>query len=102
MEEMDHEPRLGAVSGKMFLRDKNGRLHHERRGNDHVAGPTKFYRLTCFRDIGGFVRMVGWDGVDGHMCRMKGWMARSIMDDEIKVVHLRQMGSSHKGILHGR
>lgn len=102
MEEMEREPRLGAVSGKMFLRDDAGRLHHERRGDDHAAGPTKFYRRTCFEDIGGFVRMVGWDGIDGHMCRMKGWIARSMMDDEIRVVHLRQMGSSHKGVLHGR
>ncbi len=102
IEEMEREPRLGAVSGKMFLRDENGRLQHERRGDDHAAGPTKFYRLSCFQDIGGFVRMVGWDGIDGHMCRMKGWIARSIHDEELKVVHLRQMGSSHKGILHGR
>ncbi len=102
IEEMEREPRLGAVSGKMFLRDEQGRLIHERRGDDHAAGPTKFYRRACFEDIGGFVRMVGWDGIDGHMCRMKGWIARSIMDDEIKVVHLRQMGSSHKGVLHGR
>jgi len=102
MEEMEKEPCLGAVSGKMYLRDAEGRLTHERRGDDHAAGPTKFYRRTCFEDIGGFVRMVGWDGIDGHVCRMKGWIARSIVDDELKVVHLRQMGSSDKGVLHGR
>lgn len=102
MEEMDREPWLGAVSGKMFLRDASGRLHHERRGDDHAAGPTKFYRRSCFEEIGGFVRMVGWDGIDGHRCRQLGWMARSIMCDELKVVHLRQMGSSHQGILAGR
>jgi poly-beta-1,6-N-acetyl-D-glucosamine synthase len=102
MEEMEKEPCLGAVSGKMYLRDEHGRLTHERRGDDHAAGPTKFYRRACFEDIGGFVRMVGWDGIDGHVCRMKGWIARSMVDDELKVVHLRQMGSSHKGVLHGR
>lgn len=102
MEEMEREPCLGAVSGKMYLRDEEGRLTHERRGDDHAAGPTKFYRRQCFEDIGGFVRMVGWDGIDGHVCRMKGWIARSMVDEELKVVHLRQMGSSHKGVLHGR
>ena len=102
MEEMEQEPHLGAVSGKMFLRDSKGRLHHERRGDDHAAGPTKFYRMSCFEHIGGFVRMVGWDGIDGHMCRQRGWMARSIVDDELQVVHLRQMGSSQVGLLHGR
>jgi poly-beta-1,6-N-acetyl-D-glucosamine synthase len=102
MEEMDSDPCLGAVSGKMFLRDENGDMHHERRGDDHAAGPTKFYRRSCFVEIGGFVRMVGWDGIDGHMCRLNGWIAMSIMDDELKVVHLRQMGSSDKGVMHGR
>lgn len=102
MEEMEREPHLGAISGKMFLRDSKGRLHHERRGDDHAAGPTKFYRMSCFEHIGGFVRMVGWDGIDGHMCRQRGWMARSIVDDELQVVHLRQMGSSQVGLLHGR
>ncbi len=102
MEEMEKDKRLGGVSGKMFLRDDTGVLHHERRGDDHAAGPTKFYRRSCFEEIGGFVRMVGWDGIDGHMCRLKGWVARSIMDDELKVEHLRQMGSSDKGVLSGR
>jgi poly-beta-1,6-N-acetyl-D-glucosamine synthase len=102
IEEMEQDDRLGAVSGKMFLRDEQGVLHHERRGDDHAAGPTKFYRRVCFEDIGGFVRMVGWDGIDGHMCRLKGWVARSIMDDELKVEHLRQMGSSEQGVLTGR
>mgnify|MGYP003629717295 FL=1 len=102
MEEMEADDRLGGVSGKMFLRDDAGQLHHERRGDDHAAGPTKFYRRTSFEDIGGFVRMVGWDGIDGHMCRLKGWVAKSIMDDELKVVHLRQMGSSDQGVMHGR
>ncbi|MFK7883221.1 MAG: glycosyltransferase family 2 protein [Phycisphaerales bacterium] len=102
LQEMENEQRLGAVSGKMYLRDDEGKLHHERRGDDHAAGPTKFYRKVCFDEIGGFVRMVGWDGIDGHMCRMKNWIARSIDDDGLRVVHLRQMGSSHKGVLHGR
>ena len=46
--------------------------------------------------------MVGWDGIDGHMCRLNGWVARSIMADGLKVEHLRQMGSSDKGVMHGR
>jgi glycosyltransferase involved in cell wall biosynthesis len=102
VEEMEAEPRLGAVSGKMFLRGPDGRLVHERRGDEHAAGPTKFYRRECFEAIGGFARTVGWDGIDGHMCRLKGWIARSIMNDELRVVHRRMMGSSDKGVLTGR
>ena len=38
---------------------------------------TKFYRTTCFREIGGFVREVMWDGIDCHRCRMLGWKPRA-------------------------
>ena len=43
-----------------------------------------------------------WDGIDGHMCRLKGWVARSIDDPELRIVHLRQMGSSHVSLWNGR
>ena len=37
----------------------------------------KFYRTACFRQIGGFVRELMWDGIDGHRCRQLGWIAIS-------------------------
>ncbi len=48
------------------------------------------------------MREVCWDGIDGHMCRMKGWVARSIDDPELRIIHLRQMGSSHINLWNGR
>jgi hypothetical protein len=42
----------------------------EKRGDDNSVGTTKFYRLECFEQIGGFVRQVMWDGIDGHRCRL--------------------------------
>jgi len=33
-------------------------------GDEMVVGRTKFYRVACFREIGGFVRQVMWDGID--------------------------------------
>jgi hypothetical protein len=62
----------------------------------------KFYSRRCFTDIGGFVRQVMWDGIDCHRCRMQGWIARSWDDPELRFLHLRPMGSSHKGIFTGR
>lgn len=102
MEEMESEPCLGTVSGKVFIQDRNGRMFHETRGDENSIGPSKFYRVQAFRDIGGFARHVGWDGVDGHQCRARGWIAKSIMTDELKIIHQRQMGSSDRGILRGR
>jgi len=102
IEEMEREPRLGTFSGKMYLRRGPGRLVHEERGDENSCGPSKFYRVQCFREIDGFVREVGWDGIDGHVCRLNGWIARSEDGPDLGVVHLRPLGSSHKGIIYGR
>jgi glycosyltransferase involved in cell wall biosynthesis len=102
LEEMESEPRLGNFSGKAYLREEDGRLITERFGDENAIGAAKFYRVAAFRSIGGFVREVGWDGIDGHMCRMKGWVARSEDLPEIRFIHLRRMGSSQKSIWAGR
>ena len=101
MERCEEDPWLGTVSGKLFLR-RGGLLEPERCGDENSVGPSKFYRVACFRDIGGFVREVCWDGIDGHVCRMKGWVASSFDEPDLRIVHLRQMGSSHKGLWTGR
>lgn len=98
---MARDPRIGTCSGKAYLEDK-GILVNERHGDENSLGMTKFYRVACFKDIGGFVREVGWDGIDGHQCRMKGWTACSWDEPDLRFVHLRVMGASHRGILTGR
>jgi hypothetical protein len=99
---MEAEPRLANFSGKPYLREPDGRLVSERLGDENAVGQVKFYRTAAFKDIGGFVRQVSWDGIDGHMCRMKGWVARSEDRPEIRFVHLRQMGSSQQSLWVGR
>ena len=63
---------------------------------------TKFDRVSAFQDIGGFVREVMWDGIDCHTCRMKGWIACSWNEPDLRFVHLRPMGSSQQGVYTGR
>jgi poly-beta-1,6-N-acetyl-D-glucosamine synthase len=58
--------------------------------------------VSCFKAIGGFVREVMWDGIDCHRCRMKGWIACSWDEPELRFVHLRPMGSSQTSIYAGR
>lgn len=100
---MEHEPRIGTCSGKPFYPDpRTGELISEYCGDETSVGMTKFYRVNCFRQIGGFVRQVMWDGIDCHRCRMKGWIACSWDEPEIRFVHLRPMGTSHQGIWTGR
>jgi len=102
MEKMEANPRLGTCSGKPYYHDKTGKLVSEGCGNETSIGASKFYRRKCFQQIGGFVRQVMWDGIDCHRCRMLGWIACSWDEPDIRFIHLRPMGSSHHGILHGR
>jgi glycosyltransferase involved in cell wall biosynthesis len=101
MERFEDDPYLGTFSGKLYLRYGDD-LVHERCGDENSVGPSKFYRVACFRDIGGFVRQVSWDGIDGHMARLRGWVARSEDVPELRLIHLRRMGSSQKSFWTGR
>ena len=101
IQRMAQDPRIGTCSGKAYLEAPQG-LVNERHGDENSLGMTKFYRVSCFKEIGGFVREVGWDGIDGHRCRMLGWRACSWDNEELRFVHLRTMGASDRGILTGR
>lgn len=115
MDRMEADPRIGTCSGKPYffqpghsdavvefpLTDLSG-LVSEKTGDENSVGMTKFYRTACFREIGGFVRELMWDGIDGHRCRQLGWIAVSWDDPELRFVHLRPMGTSHKNWWTGR
>jgi glycosyltransferase involved in cell wall biosynthesis len=115
MDRMEAEPRIGTCSGKPYfvrpgkpdtevrfpLTDLSN-LVSEKTGDENSVGMTKLYRAACFRQIGGFVRELMWDGIDGHRCRQLGWIAVSWDDPELRFVHLRPMGTSHKNWWTGR
>jgi poly-beta-1,6-N-acetyl-D-glucosamine synthase len=103
MERMESNPRIGTTSGKpWFVHPKSGALVPEICGDEMSVGMTKFYRVACFKEIGGFVRQVMWDGIDCHRARMLGWIAESVDLEPVRFVHLRPQGASHKGIWTGR
>jgi len=102
MQKMEADPCLGNFSGKLYGVLEDGREVPERTGDENAVGPVKFYRVSCFKDIGGFVREVSWDGIDGHVCRMRGWIASSEDDPEMRIRHLRPQGSSQGNIWIGR
>jgi poly-beta-1,6-N-acetyl-D-glucosamine synthase len=103
MDKMEVDPRLGACSGKpYFVQDQDGRAISEKCGDEHAVGMTKFYRTTCFQQIGGFVKELMWDGIDTHRCRMLGWKAASWDGPNLRFIHLRPMGTSHKNWITGR
>jgi hypothetical protein len=70
--------------------------------DEMVAGQFKLYRHEAFERIGGFVREVMWDGIDFHRARMAGYRTASLHDPELRIIHLRLMGSSDRSIYRGR
>jgi len=101
MSRMAADSRIGTASGKPYIRQA-GKLVSERRGDEMSVGMTKFYRVECFEQIGGFVREVMWDAIDCHKARQLGWRAISWDSPELRFEHLRPMGSSQSGIHTGR
>jgi poly-beta-1,6-N-acetyl-D-glucosamine synthase len=101
MQRMQADPRIATCSGKAYIW-RNGELVNERHGDETSIGATKFYRVSQFIALGGFVREVMWDGIDCHRCRMRGWIACSWDAPELRFIHLRPMGSSQVGVLTGR
>lgn len=102
IERMEGNSRLGTCSGKPYFPGPDGRLISEKCGDENSVGMIKFYRTACFRQIGGYVRYLMWDGIDGHRCRMRGWVAESWDDPAVRFIHLRPMGTSHKNWWTGR
>jgi glycosyltransferase involved in cell wall biosynthesis len=103
MDRMESNPRIGTTSGKpWFVHPQSGAMVPEVCGDEMSVGMTKFYRVACFNEIGGFVRQVMWDGIDCHRCRMLGWIAESVDLDAIRFVHLRPQGASQNGVWTGR
>jgi glycosyltransferase involved in cell wall biosynthesis len=102
LEELAADPRLAAASGKVFRRRTDGSLVEEFMIDEMVAGQFKLYRREAFERIGGFVREVMWDGIDFHRARLAGYRTASLSDPELRIVHLRLMGSSDRSIYRGR
>ena len=98
---MEQDPRIATCSGKAHI-EVGGRTVDERHGDETSLGMTKFYRVSRFKAIGGFVREVMWDGIDCHRCRMHGWIACSWDEPDLRFIHLRPMGSSQQSIYTGR
>ena len=102
MERMEADPRIASCSGKAYFEDEDGPMVSENISDDMSLGMTKFYRVTAFEALGGFVREVMWDGIDCHKARMLGWKAVSWDVPELRFNHLRPMGSSQTSIFTGR
>ena len=101
LERFAEDPQLAAASGKVFRPEGDGFVE-ESIIDEQVSGAFKFYRREAFERIGGFVREVMWDGIDFHRARLEGYRTRSFRDDDLRIVHLRMMGSTDRSVYRGR
>jgi len=101
LEHFERDERLAGASGKVFRREGDREVE-EFMIDEMVAGQFKLYRREAFEAIGGFVRELMWDGIDFHHARMLGFRTASLHDPELRIRHLRLMGSSDRGIYRGR
>lgn len=101
LEYFERDPKLAAASGRVFRPEGDG-LVEEFMIDEMVAGQFKFYRRDAFERIGGFVREVMWDGIDFHRARMEGYHTGILDDPELRITHLRLMGSSDVNVHRGR
>ena len=90
---------LGIASGAIYLIDGKKTIK-EKSQHDHPWGASKVYRASCFKDIGGWKPIPGWDLADLLSAQMKGWETRCF--DEIKIFHHRESGSRRSGFTHGK
>lgn len=103
LQRMAEDPLLGTCSGKCYYIDeKTGGQIPDVHGDEQSVGPAKFYRRTCFEEMGGFRKDVGWDAFDCHLVRWLGWRAQSWLEPETRFEHMRPMGTSQTSIYHGR
>jgi poly-beta-1,6-N-acetyl-D-glucosamine synthase len=90
--------RVGIASGTTYLK-VDAKLVSERHPPFQVPGQAKFYRRSCFAEIGGLQPIYGWDIIDETDARRHGWITLS--DPAVTLVHHRLRGAT-LGALRGR
>lgn len=90
--ELAADPGLGVVGSYLCVEDDRGRRRREFNPVDHVRGPNKFYRWSCFEQIRPLASHLGWDMADELKARMGGWQVRSLELPDGDVMHLRPTG----------
>ncbi|MCU1429535.1 MAG: glycosyl transferase family 2 [Actinomycetia bacterium] len=84
--------RLGVGGGVFHNPMPDGTWKEERAPRFHVRGGTKIYRRACWNEIGGLIRMTGWDSFDEIKANRLGWQTESFSD--IVVRHQRTTGDA--------
>ncbi|HTP12622.1 MAG TPA: glycosyltransferase family A protein, partial [Bacteroidota bacterium] len=90
LNEFERDPRLGIASGHLREHGIPERIQFQ----DHTRGATKFFRRTCWDDMGGLFLTTGWDTVCDIAARSKGWKTSTL---EYYFDHLKTEGTRKGG-----
>jgi len=91
-EAFEKNDRLGLCGG-FCVNQIGGKIVREKSAEYHIRGAFKSIRRSCWIEIGGFDRVLGWDGLDEMKALFKGWKTRVI---ESPVIHLRPTSSAYR------
>ena len=79
--------KIGIAGGVCVVASNDNYVLEKATNLDHIRGAIKAYRKECFTEIGGLVKKMGWDTVDEHHARFKGWEVSVL--NHLEVVHQR-------------
>jgi cellulose synthase/poly-beta-1,6-N-acetylglucosamine synthase-like glycosyltransferase len=87
------DKKIGIAGGLAFIKKKDRWVYETIASKDHVRGPFKAYRKSCFEDIGGLKESIGWDTVDTFLAKFYGWKVKT--DKKLHVKHLKPTGKNY-------
>ncbi|MCT3733336.1 glycosyltransferase family 2 protein [Elizabethkingia anophelis] len=90
----EENSKAGMVSGLVYIEKNREWIFENLSSKNHVRGPIKSYRVTCFKEMNGLRPVLGWDNIDVMLAQMHGWDVITIKD--IWVKHLRPTAYKYK------
>jgi len=90
----EKNPRLGMLSGLVYIQKDNIWRFENISSKNHVRGPIKSYKTECYIDIGGLRPVLGWDNIDVMISEMHNWEVSTIKNLWVK--HVRPTSFKYK------
>ena len=90
----EENPQIGMASGLVYIEKNNQWQFENLSSKNHVRGPIKSYRKSCFMEMGGLKEILGWDNMDVMLCKMHGFETLTLKNLWVK--HLRPTAYKYK------
>lgn len=91
--EFEKDPKLGIAGGSVVTQMGDQRIDDGLKDPAfHVRGATKIYRKACWDQIGGIIKMTGWDTFDEVKANSIGWTTRTLR--HLHVTQHRETGGA--------